>query len=156
MTLTTKTLLAAFLATMLAGSIAASPANDNSLDRSPMAFQDVDDAEAAGYMQVTGCVPGMGYHYANPEHIQDGELHPSEPEVLVYANTSNGLELVAAEYLLPGDESDPAPTLFGQEVHYHGHLDAFALHAWFWEHNPDGVFTDFNPRINGSCNIQGR
>ena len=45
------------------------------------------------------------------------------------------------------------PTLIGQAFNYVGapnryHLPAFyELHVWAWKQNPNGTFTDWNPKV---------
>ena len=61
-------------------------------------YQDFDRAEADGYIQVSPCVPGMGFHYLNPA-LFDDTVKVSQGEILVYAlNDEEELELVAVEY----------------------------------------------------------
>jgi len=110
-------------------------------------YQDVDRAIAHGYVTDGHCVPGMGYHYVN-FGLVDGEVEVSNPEVLVYANGEDGLELVAAEYLavapfeLFGHESEPGP--------FPG---SYALHAWFFLPNAEGLTHHTNPRVDANCNV---
>jgi hypothetical protein len=90
---------------------------------------------------------GMGVHYVR--NIDD-HLDPADPEALVYAVDRNGrLALVALEYLIPEEFVNPSspPVLFGQAMHPHPYLPVYILHAWIWQRNPDGLFTDFNPRV---------
>jgi hypothetical protein len=133
-------------------------------------------AIADGYIAVEECVPQMGYHYVNYDLAFDLDVTELQPEVVLYAPTPSGLKLVAVEYFvvalantpegpMPWFEEmppemgffNPAPELFdgkafdgpmpGHEPEMPWHYD---LHVWVWNHNPDGMFTDFNPRI--SCN----
>jgi hypothetical protein len=93
---------------------------------------------------------GMGVHYVR--HIDD-VLDANDPEALVYEVRRNGrLQLVAVEYIVPEEFVDPndPPALFGEMLHHHPFLPVYILHAWIWRWNPDGVFTDFNPRV-GPC-----
>ncbi|MFO7892402.1 MAG: hypothetical protein R6U63_01600 [Longimicrobiales bacterium] len=49
----------------------------------------------------------------------------------------------------PLDGVDEAPDLLGQ--HFHEFLPPFAdfaLHAWVWKGNPNGVFANFNPTVS--------
>jgi len=90
---------------------------------------------------------GMGVHYVR--NIDD-VLDPTDPEALVYSVGRNGrLRLVALEYIIPEGFVDPAnpPELFGQTMHPHAFLPVYILHAWIWKWNPDGMFADFNPRV---------
>lgn len=109
-------------------------------------YHDVDRALADGYINTGVCVPGMGIHFVNPSLIDDS-VSVSEPEVLVYAYSDTGeLELVAVEYV-----STQEFELLGDHAHYNPHLNAYALHAWYFLHNPDGLTTDFNPRVDATC-----
>ena len=125
-------------------------------------YKDVAAAEAAGYGLFLGCVSGpqegaMGVHYPNGALVGDGVLDPMQPEVLVYEPTSNGLKLVAVEYLVLADDwnanNASPPVLMGQVFHYSGSpnrygLPAFyELHVWAWKNNPNGVFADWNPLV---------
>ncbi len=115
-----------------------------------VAFHDVAAAEAAGYVSTVECVAvpglgGMGFHYANFALV-DATISATEPEVLLYApQPTGGVKLVAVEYLsvVPGE-------VLGQELHEPGPPGPpfFSLHAWIWQANPAGVFTDFNPNIS--------
>ncbi|MGZ8755391.1 MAG: hypothetical protein ACXW15_09405 [Acidimicrobiia bacterium] len=91
---------------------------------------------------------GMGVHYVR--NI-DEVLDPIDPEALVYSVGRNGrLQLVALEYIIPEEfVVDPAnpPVLFGRPMHHHSYLPVYILHVWIWKWNPDGMFADFNPRV---------
>lgn len=138
----TRTVTAVLLAVVLvmAGLGAASPGLGK--------YQDVDRATADGYVLASPCVPGMGYHYANFELMEDDSVKVSEPEILVYAEGEDGLELVAVEYVSLEEFG-----LLGDHAHFHPHLGAYAMHAWFFLPNPDGLTADFNPRVNADCTI---
>lgn len=87
----------------------------------------------------------MGIHLVNDDLVGNGSHDPLAPEVLVYEPKKNGgYKLVAVEYLSPGGER---PSLFGQEFDDGPFPDSFALHAWVWQGNPDGMFTAFNPKV---------
>jgi hypothetical protein len=100
----------------------------------------------------------MGIHYLNSALVTDGVVHAATPEALVYQQQRDGeLRLVAVEYVVfysKWSGSSP-PWLFGQTFKLIGTpnrygLPAFyELHAWIWQHNPSGMFKDWNPR--GSC-----
>lgn len=117
-------------------------------------FHEFENAVAAGWdLQVTGCLEhptdgGMGYHYVNVDFYLDGEANVEEPEALLYAPRPNGsLRLVAVEYLVPLSASEEAPRLFGREMKADEAQGDWLLHVWVWEHNPAGLFADWNPRI---------
>jgi hypothetical protein len=135
-------------------------------------FHRVEEAVAAGYELgwvngagnriVAGCVShptagAMGYHYFNAELMADNAVDALEPEVLVYAPAADGgLRLVAVEWVVRSDKSNPAgvadaPSVLGMEMHIlvPPPGPAFWLtHAWVWQHNPAGMFADFNPEVS--------
>lgn len=132
------------------------------------------NAIADGYVATDECVPQMGYHYVNPSLLEDLEVNELQPEAVLYAPTPNGLKLVGVEYVIvalantpegpmPWFEETPpslgffnsAPELFdGQTLegpmpgHEPGMPWHYDLHTWVWEHNPDGMFSTFNPRVS--------
>jgi len=132
------------------------------LRRATAPFQDFDAAVAAGYdARITECFSdatagGMGFHYGKVGLI-DATVHLSEPEVLLYEPQSDGsFRLVGVEYIVPRPswtEPEP-PRLFGRPFHYNAVFDIWALHAWVWQQNPNGVFADWNPLV--SCQFADR
>jgi len=93
---------------------------------------------------------GMGFHYAN-EELLDGEVNLLEPEALLFAPWPNGdVKFVAVEYIVPigAWEGEDPPTLLGQEFGLNEPAGIWALHIWLWQHNPSGLFADWNPRIS--------
>lgn len=123
-------------------------------------FHRVDAAVAAGWdFLASDCVEapgagGMGFHYVNMSLV-DLTLEPAQPEVLVYAPGPEGqLKLVAAEYMVPAAPwdalSSSPPTVLGETMHLNPHLGAYVLHAWVWQHNPAGMFVDWNPTVSCS------
>jgi hypothetical protein len=169
----TKTLLgAAAVAIVLLAT--PSPANAGAADLSAARagtarFHQVEVANAARYsillrdLAGLACIdnPGvgvMGIHYINGTLVSDGAVNAASPEALVYQQLPNGeLRLVANEYVVFYSmwSGASAPSLFGQQFKLIGTpnrygLPAFyALHAWIWKDNPDGMFEDWNPR--GAC-----
>lgn len=135
-------------------------------------FHRVEEAVAAGYELgwvngagnriVAGCVSSptagaMGYHYFNADLMADDDVNALEPEVLVYAPAADGgLKLAAVEWVVRSDKSNPvgvaeAPSVLGMEMHIlvPPPGPAFWLtHAWVWQHNPAGMFADFNPEVS--------
>lgn len=121
-------------------------------------FADLAAAESAGYastMADLGCFQdaekgGMGLHYASGALIDDA-LDVEHPEALVYELDEDGTpgELVGLEYIVPIEawESDEPPTLYGNELHKHGVLPNWILHAWVHRDNPSGVLADYNPDV---------
>lgn len=126
-------------------------------------FKDVHAAEAAGYGLFHGCVSGpqegaMGIHYVNGNLVGDGEVDASQPEALIYEFRNGHLRLVGVEYVVIAEawdtDHDTPPTLMGQVFQYVGapnryRIPAFyELHVWAWKKNPNGMFTDWNPRVS--------
>lgn len=113
----------------------------------------------AGVRIITGCVAhptagAMGYHFFNKALVDDLVVDPLKPEGLVYApDPSGGLKLVAVEYVVPGSNSNPPgvsepPSVFGMEMHILVPAVGFYIHhAWLWQHNPAGMFADWNPEV---------
>ncbi|MFC3016586.1 hypothetical protein ACFOEL_09295 [Virgibacillus litoralis] len=90
-------------------------------------------------------VPNMGIHLTNNELLGTSTNDPLAPEVLVYEPKKNGgYKLVAVEYMSLGEER---PSLFGQEFDDGPFPGSFALHAWVWQANPDGMFSPLNPNV---------
>ena len=108
-------------------------------------FHDLQAALDSGRIDLDLCFDQMGEHYANPATFGDGILDPLAPEALVYAHRGDGLELVAVEWV-----STTPGAVHGVDLHLNEALGVYVLHAWIWEHNPDGQLADFNPRI-GDC-----
>ena len=132
-------------------------------------FTDLNAALAAGYTKFPDlngdCVDqpgqgGMGVHYLNMALLLNAELDPLRPEFLVYRQNSNGKhELVALEYVVFAPMWDALhpqpPVLFGHPMHlvrtpnrYGTTMPFYELHVWLWEHNPNGLFNDWNPTFS--------
>lgn len=138
-------------------------------------YQDVAVAEADGYRPVSPCESSdagtMGIHYAHDEKIA-APPDVSQPPILVYLPTPEGMKLVAIEYFQPviqdgepymGSTSEPPrpdslpdepPELFdGQPFDgpMAGHNPTmpwhYDQHVWLYTHNPDGLFAPWNPAI---------
>jgi hypothetical protein len=119
-------------------------------------FHDFDAARGAGYDEpLTPCmeqpgVGGMGFHYADPNLIND-TVEEYAPEALLYEPQRNGrMRLVGVEYIVPFTEWPHAtpPVLHGLQFHANLTFQVWALHVWVWEHNPAGIFQDWNPRVS--------
>jgi hypothetical protein len=126
------------------------------LRRITAAYHDINAARNAGYStQLTGCMVdptlgGMGFHFGKGEFI-DGKAEKFRPEVLLYEPQQDGsMRFVALEYIVPFDQwtKPNPPKLFGQVFKRNEAFGVWALHAWIWEHNPSGIFADWNPNVN--------
>ena len=134
-------------------------------------YESVAQAKADGYVAGSPCESkapdaetssdggGMGIHYINQANMADGKLIGTKPEILVYAPTAGGLQLVAAEYFQPDADQNLAtdsdrPSLFGRAFdgpmlgHAPGMPIHYDLHVWLWKHNPSGTFAPWNPAVS--------
>lgn len=124
-------------------------------------FETVDEAMAAGYEQFGECMSGpqgaQGFHFRNPRLIEDPALDFTQPELVMYEQREDGsLRLIGAEYIVfqeawhaAGNEA--APALLGREFSLNTTLldqPFYALHVWGWQHNPLGIFANWNPLIS--------
>jgi hypothetical protein len=127
-------------------------------------FRDVDQAIKGGYGKFQNCfkndaIGGMGQHYVNGDLLASGDNpDPLKPQALVYEPGEDGsLTLVALEYLVFKDKWDPKntgrkpPVLFEQNFHLKTDIPetppAWILHIWIGTHNPEGIFSDYNPLV---------
>ena len=110
-------------------------------------YRSLDEAMEDGYKKVTGCVDkkgvgAMGFHYAKNSLI-DAKTDARKPEVLVYMPNKHGrYKLVAVEFL---STAKKRPVIAGMKFDNGPFPGTFALHAWVWRHNPDGMFAAYNP-----------
>jgi hypothetical protein len=121
-------------------------------------YHDVDVALADGYVPVSDCeeLPGvgaMGIHYLNPQLASDLTVTATQPEVLLYMPTENGLKLVAVEYF-EAAVGQPTPSVLGRNFdgpmpgHNENMPTHYDLHLWVWKNNPAGVATAWNPALS--------
>ena len=117
------------------------------------AYHDLDKAVAAHYGRLLPCfdlpgVGGMGQHYVDTSRL-DATIEANRPEALVYEVDSNRLQLVAVEYIVPWSAwvATTPPQLFGKSFTSVTSLHLWALHAWLWRPNPDGMFANYNPNV---------
>ena len=103
---------------------------------------------------------GMGIHFVNGARVGDAVVNAAAPEAVIYEPQKNGtLKLVAVEYVVIKSVWEDAgnvtpPTLYGQEFELveegnrYGLPDFYELHAWIWQHNPNGMHEDWNPAVS--------
>jgi hypothetical protein len=77
------------------------------------------DAMAAGYLQVTPYVPGIGAHYLDPGLLTSDGFDPAKPEMLLYNGNAPTSELVGLSYAVLGDE--PPEGFVGPNDQWHEH-----------------------------------
>lgn len=124
----------------------------------------------------------MGFHYVNPRLLGltrpvNGRVNGTgtytgvnPPGVLLYAPDGHGgLKLVGIELLVFAAAWDAAnnhpPMYRGREFNYmadnpatpqdeaHGFMPHYDLHIWLFEHNPSGLYAQWNPAV--SCSTAG-
>jgi hypothetical protein len=125
-------------------------------------YHNVNAALEDGYVRVTACIyntpGGRGHIFANFSLI-DGIVDPAQPELLVYEPTRSGrYRLVAVGFLVPAPAWDPfhaePPSLGEQEFvdrrtpPFGAEFPNYALFAWLWRHNPDGMYAFYNPQVS--------
>ena len=112
-------------------------------------YRSLAEAKEDGYKKVTACVEkkgvgAMGFHYAKNSLI-DGKTDARKPEVLVYMPDKHGrYKLVAVEFL---STAKTRPEIAGVKFDNGPFPCTFALHAWIWRENPDGMFAAYNPDL---------
>ncbi len=128
-------------------------------------YQRIEAALADGYIPVSPCVAapglgGMGFHYLNPDYLNDAAIDPATPELLLYEPEPNGrLRLIGVEFMLIADLWDAvhaADPEFNQQrfdehrgADTHGlPFDHYELHVWTWRHNAAGHYAPFNPDVS--------
>jgi hypothetical protein len=123
-----------------------------------------------------GCISdmslgGMGYHYTRGNNLADDAIDLLDPEFLVYApengagvNDVTKTRLAAFDYFLPYSPKWPAPGTpgFKKAPTFHdfpttsdlpdvafspSRFDGWMIHIWLWEHNPDGMFANWNSSV---------
>ena len=111
-------------------------------------YQNIKNALADGYVDISVDVEHMGHHYLNSS-LLDATFDIRHPEILVYNRDENGeQQLGAVEYAVP--LNNPMPEGFtGSDDVWDGNtgFGLWLLHAWVWVKNPDGVFKPFNPLV---------
>lgn len=116
----------------------------------PASYQD------SGLPCMQSSAGGMGTHLLDSTALMDPTETATHPEALVYAESPDGPQLVAVEYIVPAPLVDPEnpPTVLGQTLTRETvpgvPVDLYVLHAWIWRHNPAGMFQDWNPALD-SC-----
>ena len=129
------------------------------LRQASVRFRDIQVALDEGFVQGNPvCSPGFGFAFRK-NALVDGVVDPEHPEILLYEPQRNGrMQLVAVELLVLANPWDAIhsgpPTYAGQTFEDRRAPGSagppfpnYALHAWVWQHNPDGLFTPFNPTI---------
>ena len=85
-------------------------------------FPTAADAMAAGYMQVTPYVPGIGAHYLNVPLLTDDGFDPGHPEMLLYNGNAPTSKLIGLSYGVLGDDAPEGFTGPNDMWHVHPSL----------------------------------
>jgi hypothetical protein len=120
------------------------------------AFQDLDAAGSAGFVQVTPCwfhgnAGAMGYHLARLDRIGNGAVELLEPEALMYEPQADGsFAFLGVEYIVPIAlwEGDGPPSLLDETFARDDESGLFTLHIWSVRENPAGIFAPWNPNVS--------
>ena len=117
-------------------------------------YHDIAVAIEDGYMDIGLYLPYMGHHYLKGP--VDNVFDHQAPEILVYQKhpVTGKMKLVAVEYISAHEDENnqplPPPEGFTGDddiwVLYQG-VGPWALHAWIWYDNPDGVFNGMNAKL---------
>ena len=123
-----------------------------------------------------GCISsaqdgGMGYHYTRGDNLADDSVSLLDPEFLVYAPKSGPRKdgeartrLAAFDYFIPYSAKWPGPTdpSFTRAPTLHdfstmsdlpdikfapSRFNGWMVHIWLWEHNPSGLFANWNTTV---------
>lgn len=101
-----------------------------------------------GYVVLGPYVPDMGWHFLNPEYVQDAVengLSIDTPQLLTYDDDGGDLELASVEYGIPvgarGYDEENPPDLFDDEegdAEEHWHVHPQAEHVFAVPPPPEG------------------
>jgi hypothetical protein len=101
--------------------------------------------------EVRGDEGPVGIVYVNFARLLDGVIDEESPDALIYEPSTNGQPtLVGVEFAIPyamWHEPQP-PQLMGASFQSEDEFGVFALHAWVWRENPEGMFAETNPRVS--------
>jgi hypothetical protein len=123
-------------------------------------YHDIDVALNDGFVLLHPCEERpdegpVGTVYVHMGRLLDGVIDPASPDALIYEPTRNGRErLVGVEFALPyvlWNGNEP-PEFLGHSFQPEDEFGVYALHAWVWRHNPEGMFAESNPLV--SCEAE--
>jgi len=115
-------------------------------------YHDLDVAKNEGFVLLHECEsrPGegpVGVVYVNFARLLDGDINPELPDALIYEPGPNGLKLAGVEFAVL-NTGQPAPQFLGATFQREDEFGVYALHAWVWRNNPDGMFAQTNPKVS--------
>jgi hypothetical protein len=121
--------------------------------RATARYHDLNVAIGDGFFELHPCesLPGegpVGILYVHLGRLADGVVDPAAPDALLYEPSTSGQpRLVGVEFAV-FDVGQAAPELLGATFQREAEFGVFALHAWVWRHNPEGMFAETNPRVS--------
>jgi hypothetical protein len=126
------------------------------LQRVTARYHDINAARADQFVLLHPCEARgdespVGTVYINIARLMDGVIDPGSPDALIYEPASNGdLRLVGVEFAIPKTlwTGEEPPTFFGATFQSEDEFGVYALHAWVWRNNPEGLFAETNPRVS--------
>jgi hypothetical protein len=124
------------------------------LRRTTARYHNIENATHDGFVLLHDCETRLndepvGTVYVNLSRLTDGVIDIEKPDALIYEPGATGLTLVGVELAIPYQlwpHSDP-PTLLDATFQREDEFGVFALHAWVWRSNPNGLFEETNPRV---------
>ena len=85
-------------------------------------YEDIRQAMADGYVQITQDLPAIAAHFVKPAYLADSVMmDPTKPEFLLYTKRLDGNWRLVGTMFYGGPGAEPAPNYFGA-------LDAWHLH----------------------------
>ena len=122
-------------------------------------YHNVNTAIADEFVLLHPCEnrPGegpVGTVYIHMGRLMDGRIDPELPDALIYEPHRDGLKLVGVEFAIPKAlwTEQTAPQFLGATFQSEDEFGVYALHAWVWRDNPEGLFAEANPRV--SCGVE--
>ena len=119
-------------------------------------YRNIETAKAEGFVLLHDCEsrPGegpVGTVYVHVGRLLDGKISAERPDALIYEPRREGrFTLVGVELAIPYAmaPNQQAPSLLGHTFQDEPEFGVFALHAWVWRDNPDGMFAETNPKVS--------
>jgi hypothetical protein len=120
-------------------------------------YHDIEVAKQDDFVLLHDCETRLGDEpvgtvYVNVGRLTDGVIDIEKPDALIYEPSDKGLKLVGVEFAIPftlWSQPNP-PQLLGTTFQREDEFGVFALHAWVWRRNPNGIFAETNPRVTCS------
>jgi hypothetical protein len=117
-------------------------------------YHNIENAKKDNFVLLHDCETRLndepvGTVYVNMSRLTDGVINPEKPDALIYEPGPTGLTLVGVEFAIPFQlwtQSEP-PKFLGATFQREDEFGVFALHAWVWRSNPNGLFAETNPRV---------